>query len=179
MTTQDRGEGETFPSKSVERRVKAMRAAQDRGEGGKALEERAEQLRKNRPTALCDSECEGRCRVCPADYADAYGQLVRDLLARVQELEAANTTWAEKYAMRSKLEKDNLERAEAAEARVQALEAELDTLHKGLRYGFLRRAEAAEAQVKELQREVARLKEPCYCCREHGCDAGCRCEVDK
>lgn len=41
----------------------------------------AKNLRKQKPAGLCDSDCWGRCKVCPSDWAD-------DVLAALEAAEA-------------------------------------------------------------------------------------------
>ena len=135
---------------------------QDRGEGGTALKERAAQwIRGAAPGYTID--------------------LVRDLLTRVQALEATKMAMDDEWLLAR-------ERAEAAEAKVQALEAERDEARDGERLSLIAqeqaeesavranaslgrmlvRAEAAEAQVADLQRENAKVPR-CHCGAQLAC----------
>lgn len=76
---------------------------------------------------------------------------------RVQELDAENAEWAEKFAMRSKLEKDNLERAERAEEALAAMTSSCE-VQQGKLQSLETAYELKGGRVEELEREVAELK---------------------
>jgi hypothetical protein len=54
--------------------------------------QRLAQLEHDRPNSLCDPGCEGRCRVCPADWADTLIALVREASAPAPTCESC-TYW--------------------------------------------------------------------------------------
>lgn len=97
--------------------------------------------------------------------------LLRELLARVQELEASLATLTDEVEGEAEISNERLQmameyeqRAEAAEARVQALEREVALLRKKAG-DWNTEADKYLAQRDELEREVAELKaSPCVNC---------------
>jgi hypothetical protein len=41
---------------------------------------------KQQPSALCDSECEGRCKVCPADWASELLAAYREAVVELEKV---------------------------------------------------------------------------------------------